>query len=205
MRNYQTAKLNKSKNNFGICKIFNNKELFLPYRKRIFQMALRKQLWYAAYTKSRAEKKVLQELQQMGIETYLPLQKRLKQWSDRRKWVEEPLLRCYIFVYIDMSDYFRVLNTRGVVRYITFEGKAVPIPEKQIDVLRKIVATEADVEVTVESFHPGDKVRVVSGPLHGLEGELVDFRGNRRVMVRFEQLGQHLLVSVPAGFLEQMR
>ncbi len=144
-------------------------------------------------------------MQEQGIEAYLPLQKKLRQWSDRRKWVEEPLLRCYIFVRINKSDYFRVLNTRGVVRYLTFEGRAVPIPENQIDVLKKIVATEADVEVTSDRFEPGDKVSVVSGPLHGLEGEMVDYRGNRRVMVRFDQLGQHLLVSIPAGFLEPSR
>ena len=160
--------------------------------------------WFAAYTNSRAEKKVLAELQKQDIEAYLPRQRKLRQWSDRRKWVEEPLLRCYIFVKIDMNDYYRVLNTRGVVRFITFEGRAVPIPENQIDVLRKLVATEADVEVTAESFSAGDRVRVVSGPLHGLEGEMVDHRGNRRVMIRIDHIGQQLLVSVPAGFLEQV-
>jgi transcriptional antiterminator RfaH len=165
-------------------------------------MAKEKLQWYAAYTNSRAEKKVLKELQKQGIEVYLPLQKKLRQWSDRRKWVEEPLIRCYIFVRIDIGNYYQVLNTTGVVRYITFEGKAVPIPEKQIDVLRKLVANEADVEVTSENFTPGDKVKVVSGPMHGLEGELVDFRGNRRVMIRIEHIGQQLLVSIPAGFLE---
>jgi transcriptional antiterminator RfaH len=168
-------------------------------------MAARKQYWYAAYTKSRAEKKVLTELQRQGIDAYLPLQKKLRQWSDRRKWVEEPLIRCYIFVNIDMNDYYKVLNTRGVVNYITFEGKAVPIPDNQIEVLRKIVATEADVEVTADNFAPGDKVRVVSGPMHGLEGELVNFRGNRRVMVRIDHIGQQLLISIPAGFLEPIR
>ena len=168
-------------------------------------MAVRKQYWYAAYTRSRAEKKAFSELQRQGIDAYLPLQKRLKKWSDRRKWVEEPLLRCYIFVNIDMNDYYRVLNTRGIVSYITFEGRAVPIPDNQIEVLRKIVATEADVEVTADNFTPGDKVKVVSGPMHGLEGELVDFRGNRRVMVRIDHIGQQLLISIPAGFLEVVR
>jgi transcriptional antiterminator RfaH len=165
-------------------------------------MAKEKLQWYAAYTNSRAEKKVLKELQKQGIEAYLPLQKKLRQWSDRRKWVEEPLIRCYIFVRIDIGNYYQVLNTNGIVRYISFEGKAVPIPENQIDVLRKLVANEADVEVTTENFTPGDKVKVVSGPMHGLEGELVDFRGNRRVMIRIEHIGQQLLVSIPAGFLE---
>jgi transcriptional antiterminator RfaH len=160
--------------------------------------------WYAAYTNSRAEKKVLKELQKQGIDAYLPLQKKLRQWSDRRKWVEEPLIRCYIFVRIDINNYYQVLNTHGVVRYITFEGKAVPIPENQIEVLRKLVANEADVEVTTENFTAGDKVKVVSGPMHGLEGELVDFRGNRRVMIRIDHIGQQLLVSIPAGFLEKL-
>lgn len=168
-------------------------------------MTASKRQWYAAYTKSRAEKRVLKELLRQGIEAYLPLQKKLKQWSDRRKWVEEPLLRCYIFVKIEKADYFRVLNTQGVVRYITFEGQAVPIPENQIDVLRKVVATEADVDVTSDKFEPGDKVRVVSGPMHGLEGELVDFRGSRRVMVRIAHIGQQVLVSIPAGFLEPLK
>jgi transcriptional antiterminator RfaH len=165
-------------------------------------MAKEKLHWYAAYTNSRAEKKVWKELQKQGIEAYLPLQRKLRQWSDRRKWVEEPLIRCYIFVRIDIGNYYQVLNTTGVVRYITFEGKAVPIPENQIDVLRKLVANEADVEVTTENFTPGDRVKVVSGPMHGLEGELVDFRGNRRVMISIEHIGQQLLVSIPAGFLE---
>lgn len=165
-------------------------------------MAKEKLQWYAAYTNSRAEKKVLKELQKQGIEAYLPLQKKLRQWSDRRKWVEEPLIRCYIFVRIDIGNYYQVLNTNGIVRYISFEGKAAPIPENQIEVLRKLVANEADVEVTTENFTPGDKVKVVSGPMHGLEGELVDFRGNRRVMIRIEHIGQQLLVSIPAGFLE---
>ncbi|MGF1585721.1 MAG: UpxY family transcription antiterminator [Bacteroidales bacterium] len=165
-------------------------------------MAKEKLQWYAAYTNSRAEKKVLKELQKQGIEAYLPLQKKLRQWSDRRKWVEEPLIRCYIFVRIDIGNYYQVLNTNGIVRYISFEGKAVPIPENQIEVLRKLVANEADVEVTTENFTPGDRVKVVSGPMHGLEGELVDFRGNRRVMIRIDHIGQQLLVSIPAGFLE---
>ncbi len=168
-------------------------------------MSIKKGLWYAAYTNSRAEKRVLKELQRQGIEAYLPLQKKLKQWSDRRKWVEEPLIRCYIFVKVELSDYYLVLNTQGVVRYITFEGKAVPIPEKQIDILRKLVATETDLEVTSDKFEPGDKVVVVSGPLHGMQGEMVDYRGNRRVLVRLDYINQHLLVSIPAGFVEPVK
>ena len=92
--------------------------------------------WFAAYVKSRAEKKVALELEALGIEFYLPLTKKLKQWSDRRKWVEEPLFRSYIFVHIDQSEYFTALNANGVVRYVSFGGKAVAIPEVQIKAIQ---------------------------------------------------------------------
>ncbi len=166
---------------------------------------MKQRQWFAVYTRSRAEKRALKELKEQGIEVYLPLQRKLRQWSDRRKWVEEPLIRCYIFVKIDNRDYYNVLNTQGVVCFITFEGKAVPVPENQIDILRKVVATETDVEVTADKFEPGDSVRIVSGPMIGLEGELVDYRGKRRVMIRIETIGQQLIVSIPAGFLEPVR
>jgi transcriptional antiterminator RfaH len=158
--------------------------------------------WYAAYTKPRNEKKVFQFLSEKGIQTYVPLQKRLKQWSDRRKWVEEPLLNSYIFVHIPLSQYYDVLNTPGVVRYVTFEGKAVPIPENQIEVLRRLVASESEIEVSPEKFREGDKVEVRTGPLFGLSGELVEFRGKRLVLMRIDQIGQSLLVNIPLAFLE---
>lgn len=161
--------------------------------------------WYAIYTKPRNEKKVLKLLSEKGINVYVPLQKRLKQWSDRRKWVEEPLLNSYVFVNIPRSQYYDVLNTQGVVRYITFEGKAVPIPGKQIEVLRRLVATEAEIEVSSEKFQPGDKVEVRTGSLFGLTGELVEFRGKRLVLVRIEQIGQSLLVNIPLAFLELIK
>lgn len=158
--------------------------------------------WYAAYTKPRNEKKVFQLLSVKGIHAYVPLQKRLKQWSDRRKWVEEPLLNSYVFVHIPRSQYYDVLNTPGVVRYVTFEGKAVPIPEDQIEVLRRLVASESEIEVSAEKFREGDKVEVRTGPLFGLSGELVEFRGKRLVLMRIDQIGQSLLVNIPLAFLE---
>jgi len=86
-------------------------------------------IWYAVYTRSRTEKQTQELLLRSGIEVYLPLVKNLKQWSDRKKWVEEPLFRSYLFVHISPAEYYDVLNIPGAVRYITFEGKAVAIPK----------------------------------------------------------------------------
>src|ERR1700744_6665019 len=87
--------------------------------------------WYPVYTNPRAEKKAYQALLNKGIETYLPLHRQLKQWSDRKKWVEEPLIKSYLFVKIAEQQQTEVLMTRGVSRFIYFSNKITSMPEKQ--------------------------------------------------------------------------
>lgn len=158
--------------------------------------------WYAAYTKSRAEKKVKLLLDQQGIPHYLPLVKVLRQWSDRKKWVEEPLIRCYIFVYLkDDKEYLKVLETDHVVRFITFAGKAAVIPEKQIEDIKLLLASEQELEVTQVDFEPGESIKVIAGQLKGLEGLLVEKRGKKRVQVKLEAIGQSILVEISPAYL----
>jgi transcription antitermination factor NusG len=157
--------------------------------------------WYAVYVKSRFEKKVAAELASKGIEYYLPLQKILKQWSDRKKWVEEPLFRSYIFVRILQSEYYEVLNTVGAVKYITFEGKAVPVPEPQIEAIRYYL-DEKDPEM-LEDLHweKGQRVEVIAGSLTGLVGELVEVKGKNKVSVEIEAVGRTILLRIPKSKL----
>jgi len=162
--------------------------------------------WYAVYTKPRAEKKAHAELLKNSIDVYLPLQRTLKRWSDRKKWVEEPLFRSYLFVNISPDQYFDVLNTPGVVRYITFEGKAVPVPEKQIDAIRYYLAEEPLSEAGGNSglaaaLEPGTTVEVARGPLRGLSGELVEVPGKHKVKVEISAIGQSLLITIPVSQL----
>jgi transcriptional antiterminator RfaH len=154
--------------------------------------------WFALYTNPRAEKKAFAELISKDIDTYLPLQKTLKQWSDRKKWVEEPLFRSYIFVHIPVSSYYDVLNTPGIIRYVTFEGKAVPIPQGQIDAIRYYLSGQ---DLVQEDFRnsgllPGSPVEIVRGPLRGLNGILVDFHGQKKVRLEIEALGQFLNLNI---------
>ena len=116
--------------------------------------------WYALYTKSRTEKKTGQELVSKGIETFLPLEKILKEWSDRKKWVEEPLFRSYIFVHINKAEHFKVLNASGIVRFITFEGKAVPIPDLQIEAIKQFINLEEIIDEPSENLIIGDMLLV---------------------------------------------
>lgn len=158
--------------------------------------------WHVIYTRSRAEKKVHEELLKNNIESFLPLQRRLRQWKDRKKWVDMPLMTGYCFVNISRKEYEKVLKTNNVVCYITFEGKAAVIPEKQIDALKKMLQ-QYDFEVTVstEKYEPGQRVEVLAGPLIGLQGELVEARGKNKFMLRFEQINNSFLVEVPVDIL----
>ncbi|MFW5700154.1 MAG: UpxY family transcription antiterminator [Cyclobacteriaceae bacterium] len=158
--------------------------------------------WYAIYTNPRSEKKANILLQEKNIITYLPLVKRLKQWSDRKKFVEEPLIRSYLFVNISEKEYFEVLNTQHVSRFITFEGKAVPIPEDQIEIVKRLLSTDLEVDVTSENLAEGDTIRVARGPLIGMVGQLIKYKQRKRVMVKLEQIGKTLIVNLPLAFLE---
>ena len=158
--------------------------------------------WHVIYTKSRAEKKVHEELIRNNIECFLPLQKKLRQWKDRKKWVEMPLMSGYCFVNISRKEYDNVLKVNNVVCYVTFEGKAAIIPENQIHALKQMLRQhDFEVVVTTENFEPGKKVEVIAGPLIGLRGELIEARGKNKFMLRFEQINSSFIVEVPADHL----
>jgi transcriptional antiterminator RfaH len=145
--------------------------------------------WYAVYTKPRAEKKLHTNLVDKNITSFLPLRKELKLWSDRKKWIEQPLLPSYIFVQVDASERFDVLNTPGAVRYISFEGRPTAIPDNQIVSLQQLIsANPKNIEVDYSFIKRGDRVEVTSGPLRGIAGEVVQLNGRFRILLRFESI-----------------
>ncbi len=160
--------------------------------------------WYPVYTNPRAEKKAAFLLRQKGIETYLPLQKQLKQWSDRKKWVEEPLIKSYLFVNIPEIQQMEVLTTRGISRFIYFSGKIASMPDRQIDQLKLLLASESELEVVDSAFVKGEIVRVIAGPLMGLSGELVEHHSQKRMILKLDNIGPVVLVQIPAVFLERI-
>ncbi|WP_430972673.1 UpxY family transcription antiterminator [Sunxiuqinia rutila] len=146
--------------------------------------------WYALYTRSRYEKKLHNDLLMRGVETYLPLKTEKRKWSDRVKVVEEPLLRGYVFVKVSNREYFDVVNNPGAVCYVSFNGKPAAIPEKQIQDLRLFVEAYNDnLNVTKDRIVKGDVVTVKSGLLKGVQGEVIEIRGAKRIVLRFRSLG----------------
>jgi transcription antitermination factor NusG len=162
--------------------------------------------WHAVYTRSRAEKRLMELLNARGIEAYVPLRKVMHQWSDRKRWVEEPVIRSYCFVKVDAKVYFEVLNTPGAVRYVWFSGKPAVIPERQIDLLKIITgAEEVEVHCLPDTFKPGIHVRVNAGPLQGLTGELVNVSNKKKVIVRIDHLNQVVTLSISPTLVEVVR
>jgi transcription antitermination factor NusG len=158
--------------------------------------------WYALYVSSRAEKKVEAELTKKGVENYLPLKTTLRRWSDRKKWVEMPLIPGYIFVRIAYKNYLAALQTNHVVAFVKFEGKPAIIPDRQIDFLKRMLKqTDYTWEVSAEPFKPGQVVEIIAGPFIGLEAELIAIKGKNRVGVRIEQINNVLLVDIPTDDL----
>jgi len=160
--------------------------------------------WYAVYTKSRHEKKLADELKEKGIEAYVPLRKVLRQWSDRKKMVDEPLIRSYCFVKVGKQDYFEVLNTYGAVRYVWFSGKPATIPENQINMLKLIAGSDIEVDTLSGNIQPGTLVKVIAGPLAGVTGELISHSGKNKVLIRIDHLDTTLSLTISPLFLEQV-
>ena len=159
--------------------------------------------WYAVYTKSRQEKKAAAELERLEISCFLPLHKVLRQWSDRKKWVEVPLFNSYLFVNITEKEYNVVLQVMGVVRFITFEGRAVAIPLPQIEAIKTYIEQDApDYVGEAVPMEAGANVEVTRGAMTGLSGILLNIQGKHRVKVEIDCLGQSLIIDIPKSSLK---
>ena len=152
--------------------------------------------WFALYTKARAEKKVYEELRQKGLEVYLPMRKELRQWSDRKKWIESPIINSYIFVHIQMEDYRQVFESKGVVSYVSHKGKAISIPDREIEAMKRTVESNLTFNVETSTIRKGQTITVASGPLKGVTGEVVEIQGSKRFYLRISHIGYTLVVTL---------
>jgi transcriptional antiterminator RfaH len=182
----------------------SEQEKILPKEEEVVGKESSGSKWYALYTRPRAEKAVHCRLLEDGVESFLPLQKTYVKWSDRKKLVEKPLLPSYIFVKTTRKNFPAIYKINGVVKFISFEGQPVSIPQKQIDNLRLLINSDAEIEVSSEKFATGDNVEVISGALAGLTGELIRIGSKNRVVIRIDRLDQNLIVKIPKGFLRKM-
>ncbi len=153
--------------------------------------------WYGLQTRPRHEKIVAQRLEERGVTTFLPLVTEVHRWSDRKKSVQMPLFSCYVFAKFvpNRSDRLRVLRVDGVFGLVGASGEGTPFPDAQIDAVRSLVETELP-----WSSHPflkiGQRVRIRSGALDGMEGILVSRNGDRTLVISVEAIQRSLAVRV---------
>lgn len=162
--------------------------------------------WLVAYVQSCLEKKTAERLINMGVESYLPIQSEIRQWSDRRKKVDRLIIPMMIFVHVAPQERSLPLTLQAVSRYMVLRGESKPavIPEEQMQRFRFMLDYSAEaVEICSTPLAKGDTVKVIKGPLTGLKGELITIGGKSKVAVRLEMLGcAH--VDMPIGFVEKL-
>ncbi len=161
--------------------------------------------WYPVYTNSRAEKKAFQELQKRNIEVFLPLRKEWKQWSDRKKLVEEPLFKSYIFVRISTKEQATVLMTHGVSRFLYFGGKVAVMPDKQMEDLKLLLATGEELELIEHDVELGEKVLINAGPFQGMIAELVSIKNKKSLILKLESLGYAIQVKTSMAYITPLK
>jgi transcription termination/antitermination protein NusG len=162
--------------------------------------------WYAVHVKSRHEFRVCESLTGAGINTFLPSIKRLCKWSDRNKLIQFPLFPGYLFVKTDSIALARItiLKTKSVVRILsTVPGASEPIPDEQILSLMKIIDTNVPLDA-YPYLQEGQRVRIIKGPLIGIEGLLVERAGQQKLVLSIDILSQSTSVTIQASEVERI-
>lgn len=162
--------------------------------------------WYVFYTKSRQEKKVRDLLEKGGFEVFLPTQKVMRQWSDRKKRVEVPLFNSYIFVNDFEHRIPEIVQVPGIAWNIRLNGKPAILRQGEYELIRRFIETGYFIEANgnVEAFKIGDRTKVIDGPLAGLTGILVGEDKNQRFSIVLEGIQQAIQVQIPAALLAKV-
>lgn len=157
--------------------------------------------WYVAYICVRHEKRVAEHLQRSGVESYLPLYRATHYWKRRRAEVELPLFPGYVFVRISLAERLRVLSVPSVVHLVGNGGIPLPLADEEIEAIRGCLFRGAQVE-PAEYLRSGSRVRVMAGPLSGLEGVVVRGNGGARFIVSIDLIMRSIAINVEGRDLE---
>jgi transcription antitermination factor NusG len=160
--------------------------------------------WYALYTKPRWEKKVHRVLQLKGVESYCPLNKVRKKWSDRIKVIEEPLFKSYLFVRLDEAEKTEVRYVDGVLNIVYWNGKPAVVKDEEIIEIKKFMSEYEDVQVKKLDVKPADKVVINQGVMMGSSGMVSRVLSNNIVEVIIDSLGLALTAKFDKQKLDKV-
>lgn len=158
--------------------------------------------WYVVYTLTRHEKQIEKLLGRERIEAFLPLYTEIRQWSDRKKKVQAPLFPNYLFVHLDSKDFWKVLKTNGVIKFVSNGMSPGMIPNSIIESIRRMIA--GDVKVSDQKMKTGEKVRVIRGPFLGTEGHYVRMGRKNMLIVNVELLHRSIFLEINPSHIEKI-
>jgi transcriptional antiterminator RfaH len=162
-------------------------------------------IWYVLVIRSRHEKKCEQLLTKKGIEVFLPLQKVIREWSDRKKKIDVPLFSGYLFIKYDTSKRIEILNTPGVVRFIRYDQQDATVPESQIQAIKSALCNSVLIDVVDQHFSEGEEILIKSGPFEGLYGKIVFYNSKRKIQISIDAIGKNLLIEIGKTRIEKIR
>ena len=155
--------------------------------------------WHAIYVASRCERMVATQLMEQGIESMVPITKELRQWSDRRKWVEKVLFPNYVFLCVDIHVRQTVKGLRHVVGYVKFGGEEAVLSEKEVNLIKNIGKLTNPVTIHHEKLGVGDEVEIIEGPLRFLRGYLTRTNGTTMIQLAIPSLHCFANVNLEIG------
>ncbi len=168
-------------------------------------MSLEEQAWYAVHTRSRHEKVVAEELCKREIECFLPLAERFSKWKDRRKLVQFPLFPGYLFVLVSMRQRrLDIIKVPSVVRIVGFGNNPEPISKSQIQAVKELVFHKMECD-PYPYLVEGTRLRIIRGPLRGLEGTLVEKKKRFTFVLSVDLIQQSVACEIDAVDVEELR
>ncbi len=139
--------------------------------------------WYVFYVTAKHERKAEKLLIRDGYNCYLPIITVLKQWKQRKKHVEEPLFKSYIFVKVRKNEIYDVLQTPSVISYIRFAGEPAVISQQHIDLIQELIQNKTKFNISSERVKVGEQITLKSGPFEGEKGVVKEIRGTKKLLV----------------------
>jgi transcription antitermination factor NusG len=160
--------------------------------------------WFALQVRGRQEFNISENLGSNGYEWFLPLYKSSKRWSDRIKQVDSPLFPGYVFCRFNPLNRLPILKIPGVIQIVGFNRQLVAVDETEIHAIQALVASGIP-NHPCPYLEVGDKVRIESGPLRGLEGLLVEFQGNHQLVLSVTLLQRSVAVKIDSASVTSVR
>ncbi|HYM92525.1 MAG TPA: UpxY family transcription antiterminator [Chitinophagaceae bacterium] len=157
--------------------------------------------WFAVYTRPRWEKKVAETLTHRKIECYCPINKVVRQWSDRKKIVHEPLFTSYVFVRVPDTEIISLRQASGVINIVYWLGKPAIIRDSEIEVIKRFLYEHVNIKLEKTPINVNDRVRILGGPLMELEGQVLSIK-NKTVKVVLPSLGYMMFAEVETANVE---